>query len=408
MQEGQLKRTISLPALTFYCLGTMIGAGFYALLGEVAAIAGPLTPWAFLAACVPALFAVLTYAEFVTRYPRSGGIAIYAQRAFQANGVGAIVGWATIATGVVSAAALTHAFAGYLGEFVQLHDWLAFIVFTLALGGLASWGISESVAVAVVITVIEVGGLLLVAGLVLASGDWQGAEPVELLPAFSAFDAGIILVGGFLSLYAFIGFEDVVNVAEEAHRPKYAMPRAMVYSLITAALLYVGVSLIAVLAVAMPDLRGSEAPLADVVRSRGVGWAMLIGLVGLLAGINGALVQIVMASRVLYGMARDGMGPSWFDAIHPRTRTPVRATLFVTVIVLFLALAFEIATLAGITSFIILLLFAVLHIGLLRLKRRERQAEGALVLPDWVQWTGLATIAVLLLARGVSLFTAGG
>lgn len=404
MQEGALKRTVSLPALTLYSLGTMIGAGFYALLGEVAAIAGPLAPWSFLAACVTALFAVLTYAEFVTRYPRSGGIAIYAQHAFQENRVGAVVGWATMATGIISAAALTHAFAGYLGEFVSVPDWLVFPVFTLALGGLAAWGISQSVAVVVSITLIEVGGLLLVAGVVIASGDWQGAGPVELLPSLSAFDAGAILVGGFLSLYAFIGFEDVVNVAEEAHRPKYAMPRAMVYSLAVTALLYIGVSLIAVLAVAMPDLEGSKAPLADVVRGGGAGWALLIGLVGMLAGINGALVQVVMASRVLYGMAREDMGPSWFDAVNPRTRTPVRATLLVTVIVLVLALAFNIVTLAGITSFIILVLFAVLHVGLLRLKRRAPHSEGALVLPGWVQLAGLATIAVLLLARGVSLF----
>jgi len=404
MQEGPLRRSISLPALTFYSLGTMVGAGFYALLGEVAAIAGPLTPWAFLAACVTALFAVLTYAEFVTRYPRSGGIAIYAQRAFRGNRIGAIVGWAAMATGIVSAAALTHAFAGYLGEFVRLPDWLVFIAFTFVLGGLAAWGISQSVAIAVTITVIEVAGLLLVASVVLVSGDWQGVEPVELLPSLSAFDAGAILIGGFLSLYAFIGFEDLVNVAEEAHRPEYAMPRALVYSLIVTALLYVGVSLVAVLAVSMPELQGSEAPLADVVRGRGAGWATLIGLIGLLAGINGALVQIIMASRVLYGMAREDMGPSWFDSVHPKTRTPVRATILVMLIVLVLALAFEIVTLAGITSFIILLLFAVLHIGLLRLKRRAPRSEGALVLPAWVQWTGLVTIAVLLLARGASLF----
>lgn len=402
MTETALKRSISLPSLTLYSLGTIVGAGFYALLGDVAAIAGPLTPWAFLAGCIAALFAMLTYAEFATRYPQSGGVAIYAQRAFGKEGLSGLLGWTAIATGVVSAAVLTHAFAGYLTEFIRLPDWLVFTLFVLALGALAAWGISESVMVAVVITAIEVGGMLLVAGAVISGGEFRGAEPSALVPSLSMMDAGAILLGGFLSLYAFIGFEDVVNVAEEVKQPRRTLPKALMISLGITTLLYLGVSIVAVLATPLPELQGSEAPLADVVRRRGPGWAVTVSLIGLLAGINGALVQIIMASRVMYGMGRDGISFSWLGVAHPYTRTPVRATIFASMLVLVLALSLDIAALAGITSFIALLLFAVMHAGLLRLKHCEESAPDAFVLSPVIQWLGLATIAILMVARVLS------
>ncbi|MDX1442721.1 MAG: APC family permease [Gammaproteobacteria bacterium] len=404
---AELKRSIRFPALVLYGTGTMVGAGFYALVGKVAASAGVLLPLALLVAATVALFAVLSYSELSKHYPMAGGAAVFAERGFNRRWVGSAVGWAVMLTGIVSAATLAHAFQNYLGVFVELPDWIVLLGFTLLLGALTAWGIEESVNVAVTITVLETVGLLVVAGLLLTLPQ-DLALPDTLLPGSDGDWLVIIpgvISGGFLAIYAFLGFEDMVNVAEEVQAPKKTMPRALLWSLGLTTGLYLLVSSIAVLAVPLETLVESEAPLADIVRAQGEGWRMFIGVAGLLAGVNGALVQFIMGSRILYGMADEGMAPRVFDKVNARTRTPIRSTIVVTVVIAVLAIGFPLETLARTTSFIVLFVFAAMHGAVLRLRLRA-EGEWATGLPVWVPVTGLLIVAALLIFQ-VQHFLAG-
>ena len=409
-EQPQLKRSIGFFALVFYGTGTMVGAGFYALVGKVAGSAGALLPLALLVASIVALFAVLTYGELVKRYPRAGGEAIYAQRAFRRRWLGGAVGWAVMLTGIVSAATLAHAFQNYLGVFISLPDWLVLSLFVLTLGLITAWGIEESVTFAVTITALEITGLLVVAGLLVYVGvdsPDAGLSAGELLPPdASGWWAVIpgILSGGFLAIYAFVGFEDMVNVAEEVEAPKNNLPKALLWALALTTALYLLVSIAAVLSVPLDVLVESEAPLAEIVRAQGEGWAKFIGFAGLLAGVNGALVQFIMASRVLYGMGGEGMAPQVFDSVAHRTRTPIRATVAVTLVIGVLAIGFQIEALARATSFVILMVFAVMHASVLRLKWTgdEEWREG---LPAWVPAVGLVIVIALLVFQAQEMLT---
>jgi amino acid transporter len=207
-----------------------------------------------------------------------------------------------------------------------------------------------------------------------------------------------IFAAAFLAFYAFIGFEDLVNMAEEVKGVRRTLPIAILASVVLTTLLYVMVALVGVLSVPPATLAASSAPIAEIVS--GHGWYSATGLriVSLLAGLNGALVQIVMASRVAYGLAKRGNAPAWLARVNARTRTPLLATTLMTFVVLALALSFGLTTLAKVTSGIILLVYAAVNFSLWQLKRRHPQLspEGP-SFPGWVPLTGaIACTAVLL------------
>ena len=161
-QAAELKRTLSLAQLVLYGLGTILGAGIYVLVGKVASLAGPYVPVAFLVAALLTVFTGLSYAELAARYPRSAGEAVYVQEGFHRRALSLLVGFLLILTGMVSSATIVNGFVGYLHVFVTVPDWLVITLLVLLLGALAAWGISESVMAASLITLIEVGGLILV------------------------------------------------------------------------------------------------------------------------------------------------------------------------------------------------------------------------------------------------------
>jgi APA family basic amino acid/polyamine antiporter len=178
------------------------------------------------------------------------------------------------------------------------------------------------------------------------------------------------LLGGFLAFYSFIGFEDMVNVAEEVKNPKRNLPIAILLSLLLTTILYFFVTLAAVSSVPLEQLGTSHTPLAEVVVSWGPGTQKIIGVISILAGVNGALVQIIMAARVAFGMAQGGLAPRWLSTIHPKTRTPLRSTGIMTAVVLILALWFPLVTLAQATSSIILIIFTLVNLALIVIKLR--------------------------------------
>lgn len=402
-----LKRSLSLPLVTFYALGTILGAGIYVLVGKVAASAGVFAPVAFLFAGVVAAFTGLAYAEFSARHPRSAGAAIYVHAGLRRRALSVGVGFLIIATGLVSAATLSHGFVGYLQVFLSAPDWLAIAAAVLLMGAIAAWGINESAAVAAAITVIEIVGLVFILWI---GGRHFGTLPAQLPALMPPLDVDVwlgIVAGSMLAFYAFIGFEDTVNIAEEVKAPQRNLPRAIIISILVAAVLYLAVAVIAVLALPLAELTQTRAPLAAIYTRETGEEPFLISAISLFAVINGALIQIIMSARVLHGMSAEGWLPPVFARVHPRTRTPLFGTVVVTAVVLLLALALPLVTLAKATSYIILIVFALINLSLIRVKRRDPHPPGVRVYPIWVPVLGLATSAGLVVFQTAAFFGAG-
>jgi amino acid transporter len=392
--NGKLKRNIGLPGMVFYGVGTMVGGGIYALLGKIVQGAGMFTPLALLLAGSLALLSAFSFAELTRRYPVSAGEVQYVHAAFGVTRLSQFVGVLVILTGLVSAATLCAATGGFLLDLTGFLP-VAFAVLTaVGLTGIAAWGVSQSVAVVVVITLLEAGTLLLI---ILLSADNLAHAPARLNEMVAEIDQldGAALVGAsFLAFYAFIGFEDMVNMAEETRNVERTLPLAIFIAVAITIILYLGVGLVAMGLEDGSALATAHTPLALLLPQNTVG-GLAIGLISVLAGVNGALVQVVMASRVFYGMANRGLAPSWFAQVNARTRTPVRATLIVGALVLVLATAFPLATLAATTSAIILGVFAIVNLSLARLRWTE-EANIA-----WLPLLAAATCVAMLLVRVV-------
>lgn len=379
-----LKRSLSLPALVLYGLGTTIGAGIYALVGELAKVSGYMAPASFLLAAAMAALTAISYAELSARYPRAAGAAVYVSEGLKSNQISSIVGMLVISAGLVSSAALVNGFTGYLDQMFELERHISIGIVVLVLCAIAMWGISESVVMASIITVIEVGGLLLIIGV---SYSEFGALPQKImLLTPSANTASFISIGSgaLLAFYAFIGFEDMVVVAEEVKDVKTTLPAAILLSLGITTVLYMAIMIVAVLGLPLDKLSQSQAPMVLIYEHFTGQNGHLIGIIGMLAIINGALIQIIMAARVIYGLACRGQLPVILASVNAFTRTPLVATAIAAMIVLGLALLGTLGGLAESTSIIMLVVFALVNLSLLRVKLKEPEPEGIMVFPIWI------------------------
>ena len=417
--EETLARRISLPWLTLYGLGTTVGAGIYVLVGKVAGEAGGLAPLSFILAAALAGMTAFSFAELSRRMPKSAGEALYVREGFRSNALSLAVGLAVALAGIISSAAILNGAAGYLQDFLPLSRAWLIVGATLLLGGLAIWGIAQSVVTAGLITLVEIGGLLAIVGAgVFGAGlfgaglfgaELFGAESLTAGSDPSSASAAPLLWGGvlggsLLAFYAFIGFEDMVNVAEEVRDVERVLPRAIVWTLVLTTLLYLAVTLVAIRFVPTGSLAESSAPLALVwERASGLSSRQL-SAVAVVATLNGALIQIIMASRVFYGLARQGSLPGVLGRINPHTRTPVTGTLLVVGLILIFALALPIERLASITSLLTLAIFTLVNLALWRIKRREGEHEGGEGFTVPRAWPLLAAIASLSFAA-VSLLS---
>ncbi|MDJ0646839.1 MAG: amino acid permease [Flavobacteriaceae bacterium] len=399
MNTTTLKRSISLPVLFLYGLGTMVGGGFYALSGKIADMAGLAAPLSFLIAGLLAFLNVFTFAELSARYPVSAGEAKYTDEAFRKPWLSGFVGYLVILTGVVSAATLSVATIGFLQELVAVPEAIGIIILVVSMGLVCAWGIGKSVKVVLIITLIEVGALIYI---VLSKGGNLQKMPEIFSNLSTHFGDGFpvigILSGAFLSFYAFVGFEDMVNMAEEVKDVKKTLPRAMIRAVIATTLLYVVVASTMVLTVAPSELATVNAPLARIIATDGALVSLFFVVISILTGLNGALVQIVMASRVLYGLGKEKKAPQFFSVVNATTRTPIAATGVAAGTVLMLALFFPLVGLAEATSFIILLVFSLLNVALITIKKREAKApEGIKTYSLWLPVIALiACLSVLI------------
>ncbi len=395
-QPQQLLRKITMPMLLFYGLGNILGAGIYVLIAEVANTSGMYAPFSFLVALVIVSFTALSYGELASRYPDAAGVALYVKKGLGSTNLSVIIGLTIALAGLISAATIARGFTGYLAELVPLPEWLALLGLITILGLIAIWGIGESVAIAVTITFIEIGGLLLILWIGLpVLPTWAERAP-ELIPPLEWDVWYGISLGGFLAFYAFLGFEDMVNIAEEVKAPSKAYPRAILFSLIIATLLYLSVSLVSVLLLTPQQLATTDAPFATIYEHATGNEGTLITIIGIFAIINGALIQIIMASRMVYGISKKGWLPSPLSYVNSKTKTPVVATLLVSAITLGFAFWLPLVTLAKLTSFLVLIVFTVVNIALIRIKRQHPDPEGAYLVPFWIPVAGLVVNIIFL------------
>lgn len=371
MTTRPLARRIGLPLLTCYGLGTILGAGIYVLIGKVAGSAGMLAPLAFLLAAVVAGITALSYCQLVVLFPRSSGEAYYVEAGFNRILLTKIVGYLVVFTGIVSAATLANGFLGYLSTFIEIPRVVALLLLIGLMGTIALWGIAESLWIAAFITFLEVAGLIWV---IFLAGE-------NLLQIPEQFDALLIpengqwigvMAGAFLAFYAFIGFEDMVNIVEEVKQPEINMPVGIILALVISTLLYFLIALIAVLGLPLSELSQSEAPIYDLLRGEHAQASIWIAFISLLAIVNGVLTQIIMGSRVLYGLSVKGRAPLLFSAVSEVTRTPWVATICVSGLTAFFAIWLPLEQLAKTTSFIILCVFTLVNLALWKVKKTHR------------------------------------
>ncbi|HWI22077.1 MAG TPA: APC family permease [Baekduia sp.] len=371
LEDTELKRAISSKMLLLFVIGDVLGAGIYALVGVVGGRVGGAIWMAFAAALILALITAFAYSELVTKYPRAAGAALYVNKAFGIHFVTFIVTFAVMASGVASAATLSRSFGGdYLADFVDLPTIGVAIAFLLLVAVINARGIAESVKLNVVLTTIELCGLVLVAviGLAfLADGGGETSRAFEIKEGEALIPA--VIAGAGLAFYALIGFEDSVNVAEETQKPR-DYPLALFGGILIAGAIYLVVTIVASMAVPTDKLAGSDGPLLEVVQLGPLAIdTKIFSAIALFALANGALINMIMSSRLLYGMGRADVLPSAFSKLLPSRKTPWVAILFTTAIAAILVATGDLSDLADMTVLLLLGVFTLVNLSVLVLRR---------------------------------------
>ena len=414
-EHPDLKRGIGPWLLLFFILGDIVGAGIYALVGEVGGLVGGAIWSAFLCAFVLAIFTASSYAELVTKYPRAGGSATYVNNAFRNPFVSFMVAFAVMASGITSACTLTLAFSGdYLAQFISVPIIGAAIVFMLLITAINFYGISESVRINVVLTLVEITGLILIIIIgiaALAGGHGDPGRAFEFKEGTSVLTA--LLAGTVLAFYALIGFDDSVNVAEETQHPSRNYPRAIFGALLLAGVIYLLVTFTASMVVPTATLAESSGPLLEVVEAGPIAIPIkLFAAIALLAVSNGALINMIMASRIVYGMGDQGVMPTAFSNVHPGRRTPWVSIAFTSVIALLVLITIgrndeALSTLGSTTVVLLLIAFVMVNISVLVLRRDEVGHEHFRT-PTVFPILGAVIAAALLIYQAASDITVFG
>ena len=415
--EPALARTMGLGALIIYGVGDMLGAGVYALMGKAAGKMGNAVWLAFAASMVAAVLTGLSYASLGSRHPRAAGAAYVTHRAFGWSFLSYIVGLAVTASGLTSFATQSHAFSGYVLGFFNFAVpgkesllaaappglwWGVILAFIGVLTLINFWGMKEATWINALCTAIEVGGLAIV--IFVGVRFWGSVNYLEVPPpvgsapgAVGSLSSLLVLQGAVLTFYSFIGFEDMMNVTEEVKNPRRNFPIAVVAALAITTVIYIAVAISAVSVLGWRELSDSSQPLVEVVR-RGapgfpIGWFSFIALFAI---TNTALLNYIMGSRMIYGLARQGLVPKSLGKIHPQRLTPHRAILALMAIVIVLALVGNIAQLATATSMLLLCVFVVVNASLIVLKRRVGEERGAFEIPTFVPIGGILVCLTML------------
>ncbi len=386
-----LHRAIGPKLLILFIIGDILGTGIYATTGSVAGKVGGALWLPFVIGFAVALLTAASYAELVGKYPKAAGAALYTQRAFKIPFITFIVAFMVMCSGLSSASAAARAFSGdYLSELVDVPPTLVAILFILALAALNLRGVSESVKTNVVLTIVELTGLLIIIAIgVFAVFNGEG-DPGRLADVHTGDGTGYAVLTGVLGatalgFFAFVGFEDSVNMAEETVEPSRTFPRALFIGVCVTGTIYILVALVSSLLVDFRVLEKSSGPLLEVVKAGDVSFPPeLFAVIALFAVTNSALINIMMASRLCYGMANERILPTFMGKVLPSRRTPVVGIVFVSLLAVALVSTGEIEGLGDTTSFLLLCVFAVVNVAVLVLRKdrvEHRHFRTPTVLP---------------------------
>jgi amino acid transporter len=426
-ESGELRRVISRPVLTFFILGDILGAGIYTLTGQVGGDVGGAIWASFLVAFLLAFLTAFAYMELVTKYPQAAGGALYCDRAYKIRFLSFLVTFAIMASGVTSATfAASRVGGNYFTGLTGVENppmVLIGILAILLVAAINLWGVAESLRVNVVITIIELSGLLFiigVGGFVLAGGDGNPAQAFDFAGTGFGVVTGV-LAGAATAFYAFLGFEDSVNLAEETHEPSKTFPPAMITALVLAGIVYLLVAFTAAMTVPLDVLTESSGPLLEIVRlgAPDLPAERVFSAVSMIAVSNTMLINMLMASRLLYGMANRGVLPGVFGRVSPR-RTPWVAILFTTGLsVLLLITVDDLSDLSDTTVLLLTAVFLLVNCAALWLRREPVEHDhfkaptaalvlGAIVsaifLLPMVRDAEIYVLAAWLLLGGIVLF----
>jgi APA family basic amino acid/polyamine antiporter len=400
--EPKLHRSIGPTQLALYGLGSMLGAGIYGLIGQAAGLAGNAVWMAFIASLVVALLTALSYASLISRYPRAAGAAYVTQRAYKIPLLSFVVGIAVVCSGLTSVATQSRVLAANIAQWFgwqQIPVEFIAVGFLLLLAGITFRGIRESMWVNVLCTLIEASGLLIV--IAVGFSYWGSVNLLEV-PTGLGNDALflIILNGAILTFFAFLGFEDTINVAEECKNPETTLPIGLIAAMVAAAILYIAVAITAVSVVPYGELAKAPSPLTAVVGKAAPAFpAWVFTFITVFAVANTALVNYVTASRLVYGMSRQGLLPTFLGRVHKNTKTPHYAIFILFVVLAGLALWGTIGNLAAATVLLLLTVFCVVNAALVVLQRRPGEKKGKFEVPSFVPALGAVVCAVLIGVR---------
>ncbi len=395
LNQPELNRVMGPKLLLLFIIGDILGTGIYAVTGSVAKEVGGVVWLPFLVAFIVATLTACSYLELVTKYPQAAGAALYTHKAFGVHFVTFLVCFTVMASGITSASTASRAFAANLAAFASVVRGegatpetspglilVLALIFIALVAAINLRGVAESVKANIVLTSVELGGLLIVI-LVGFYAVTQGKADFSRVVVFDTPDDKSIFVavtaGTSLAFFAMVGFEDSVNMAEEVHEPERIFPRIMLTGLGITGLIYILVSITAIALVPAGELGQGEAPLTKVVAAGapGIPIGNIFPLIAMFAVANSALINMMMASRLLYGMAKQQVLPPVLGRVLEGRRTPWVAIVFTTAIAVALLLyvqtvgggASTISLLGGTTALLLLAVFTVVNICCLILRR---------------------------------------
>ena len=374
---SELKRHMGLFQLTMYGVGLILGAGIYVLIGEAAGFAGDAVWIAMILGSIVALFAGFSYAELSSVFPKAAAEYVFIKNAFKNNFFAFLIGWLTAVTSIITAATVALGFGGYFAEFVDLPIIISAMGLLVVLSVVNFIGIRESAWTNTIFTIIEASGLILI---IVIGFTFSSPEPVNYTESPSGF-TGIVLAF-VLIFFAFIGFEDMANVAEEVKKPKKTLPRAIILSVIIAGILYILVSLAVVRVVNWEELSNSAAPIA-LVAQRGLCSEahILLSAIALFSITNTVLITLIAGSRIFYGMAKEKVFPSILEKIHFKTKTPWIAIIVIMITSIAFTFVGDIVIVANITVFAIVITFAAINLAVIVLRYTEPDIERKFKVP---------------------------
>ncbi|MEV4647711.1 APC family permease [Saccharopolyspora sp. NPDC049357] len=403
--EPGLKKVMGPKLLLFFVVGDILGTTIYSLTGKVAGKVGGALWVPFLVAFVVAFLTAFSYLELVGKYPRAGGAPLYVHKAFGIHFVTFLIAFAVMCSGITSASSAAQAFSGdYLtgifGDGVEPYSWMVALGFLLLLAAINFRGVGESVKMNVVLTCVELTGLaiVIVFGLIAIFGGSHSADIAPDPSRLTQFDTDTspllaITSATALAFFAMVGFEDSVNMAEETKDPSKNFPRALLLGMVITATIYLVIAVITSTLVPTAELAESDGPLLLVVKAAAPWFPpILFSLIALFAVTNTALINMLMASRLVYGMANEGVVPSVFGKVHKGRRTPWVSILFTSIIAVILVSSLEISDLGSTTSLLLLVVFAVVNIAVLVLRKDEVEHDHFKA-PTWVPVLGALTCA---------------